>query len=324
MAVVSPGFDALIGQPQAVEILTQAIAKQRIAPAYLFAGPDGVGRGLAARQFLELILSSTSSPQRRASFQNHPDLLWIEPTYTVQGKLVTLSELQAKGEPPPKSRPQIRLEQVREISRFVSRAPLEALRSLVVLEQAETMNEAAANGLLKTLEEPGQATLILIAPSERSLLPTLVSRCQRVPFYRLPPAELAQVIQPTPYAELLNHPLILQMAQGSPGAAINHWQKLQTLPAEVLQACNPLPSSPRAALELARQISQTLDLESQLWLVDYLQHLCWQQAGGGGHNGQAGRSHGWLQVLHRLEQARQHLLNYAQPQLVWEVTLLDC
>jgi len=48
------------------------------------------------------------------------------------------------------------------------------------LEQAETMAEAAANALLKTLEEPGQATLI--APAAESLLPTLVSRCQRIPF----------------------------------------------------------------------------------------------------------------------------------------------
>ncbi len=52
---------------------------------------------------------------------------------------------------------------------------------MVVIEDAETMAEPAANGLLKTLEEPGKATLILIAPSPEALLPTLVSRCSAFP-----------------------------------------------------------------------------------------------------------------------------------------------
>lgn len=67
---------------------------------------------------------------------------------------------------------------------------MRASRSLVVLTQAETMNEAAANALLKTLEEPGRATLILIAPSPSALLNTIVSRCQKIPFYPLNRSDL--------------------------------------------------------------------------------------------------------------------------------------
>ncbi len=78
------------------------------------------------------------------------------------------------------------IEQIREITNFLSRPPLESSRSVVVIEQADTMTESAANALLKTLEEPGKATLILIAPSPSSLLPTLVSRCQHIPLSLFP------------------------------------------------------------------------------------------------------------------------------------------
>jgi DNA polymerase III subunit delta' len=322
--VVSPAFERVIGQPLAVELLTQAIVRQRLAPAYLFAGPEGVGRRLTALSFLAAILSQTRVDQsgvgqsgeqrpevRRDGFpNNHPDLLWVEPTYLHQGKLLTRTALQAKGEALPKTRPQIRLEQIREIARFLGRPPWEAARSLVVIEQAETMAEAAANGLLKTLEEPGRASLILMAPSPSSLLPTLVSRCQCLPFYRLEQPQMHQVLTQNGLGELWEHPELIQMAQGSPGAAIAHWQKWQQFPPELLATYLPPPPHLGAALERGRQISQTLELEAQLWLVDFLQQSYW-------------RDYRQPALLHILEQTRQHLLAYAQPQLVWEVTWMS-
>lgn len=303
-------FSALIGQPQAVELLTRAVTLHRIAPAYLFVGPAGVGRTLAARRFAELLLApagASSKVAQRIQQGNHPDLLWVEPTYLHQGKRVSASEAAELGVKR-RSPPEIRLEQIREIARFLSRPPLEAPRAVVVLEDADSMAEAAANGLLKTLEEPGRATLILIATSLESLLPTLVSRCQQIPFQRLDAAAMAQVLTQQNQAEILQHPDILALAQGSPGDAILHWQRLQTLPPELLAAVKHLPRSLQDMLDLARQIDHALDPETQLWLVDYLQHFYWQQ-------GQPG-------LLLPLEQARRYLLQYVQPRLVWEVTLL--
>jgi len=252
--------------------------------------------------------SPTVEAQRKRLRQgNHPDVLWVEPTYLHQGKLLTASAMEAEVQRT-KARPQIRLEQVRDVGRFLSRPPLESSRSVVVLEQTETMGEAAANGLLKTLEEPGQATLILIAPGVEALLPTLVSRCQKIPFSRLAMAEMVQVLQHTGHGEILSAPQVLAMAQGSPGEAIKSWQQLQSISPDLLLATTQPPHSLRAALELARQIDTALDMEAQLWLIDYLQHCYWQQF--------------QPQLLQQLEQARQHLLSYAQPRLVWEVALL--
>ncbi|MDX2096593.1 MAG: DNA polymerase III subunit delta' [Leptolyngbyaceae cyanobacterium bins.59] len=315
--MVAAAFAPLIGQEQAKELLTQAMECNRIAPAYLFAGPPGVGRSLAARCFVELLLSPSGGgdAQFRASTGTPPvapDLLWIEPTYLHQGKRLTAAEAEAQGLKR-RSPPQIRLEQVREIGQFLSRPPLKADRAVVVLDQAETMAEGAANGLLKTLEEPGRGTLILIAPTVEALLPTLISRCQRIPFYRLSSDAMAQVLQQMGQGAILASSEVLALAEGSPGAAIVHWQQLQAISPDLLAALEQPPSSLKVALELARQISTTLDTEAQLWFVDYLQQRYWRSA-------QVSTMP--LLILQTLEKTRQQLLSYAQPRLVWEVTLL--
>lgn len=310
-------FTPLIGQNHAVELLTQAVAQNRIAPAYLFAGVPGVGRSLAARCFIELLFSggrdrAVTPLQRRIQQGNHPDLLWVEPTYLHQGKRLSAKEAEEAGLKR-KAPPQIRLEQIREIGEFLSRPPLEASRSVVVLEQAETMAEAAANGLLKTLEEPGRATLILMAPAVESLLPTLVSRCQRIPFYRLERGGLEEVLRRTGNEQILSDSEVMAMAQGSPGQAIAAWEQLQAIPPELLAKMKQRPQTVREALELAKEIDKSLDTEAQLWLVDYLQQCYWQQF----LAGVMGKS-----PLQPLEKARQYLLNYVQPRLVWECTLM--
>lgn len=312
-------FAQLVGQAQAVELLTQVVNQNRVAPAYLFVGPTGVGRSLAARCFVEQLFcadvttAKQQQVQNRLRLGNHPDLLWVEPTHLHQGQRLTATEAAAAGLKR-KAPPLIRLEQIREIQQFLSRPPLEAQRSVVVIEQAETMAEAAANALLKTLEEPGQATLILIAPTTESLLPTLVSRCQRIPFYRLNSATMAQVLRQTGDEEILHAPLVLAIAQGSPGEAIAASQQFQAIPSDLLQAVLEPPKSPSDALKLARQIDKTLDIEAQLWLVDYLQHGYWQQFLRGAIQ---------QEPLQQLEKARRYLISYAQPRLVWEVTLLE-
>jgi DNA polymerase-3 subunit delta' len=307
-------FSPLVGQQQAVELLTQSVKQNRVAPAYMFVGADGVGRSLAARCFIELLFSSSVAPdqipllQNRIRQRNHPALLWVEPTYQFQGQRLTPAEAAEKGVKR-KAPPVIRLEQIREITQFLSRPPLAAERNIIVLEQAETMAESAANALLKTLEEPGKATLILIAPSPESVLPTLVSRCQKIPFYRLDIAVMSQVLTQTGNAEILQHPEVLNIAAGSPGNAILSYQQLQKIPSEFIAQVKKIPTSYRHALELANKIDKELDTEAQLWLIDYLQQYYWQQI----HE---------PKIIQQLEKTRKHLLCYAQPRLVWECTFL--
>lgn len=306
-------FAPIIGQHQAVELLKQAVAKDRIAPAYLFVGSSGVGRSLTARCFLELLFSQNNRDinivKTKLEKGNHPDLLWVQPTYQHQGKLLSAKEATEKRLKR-KAPPIIRLEQIREITEFLSRPPLEASRNIVVLEQAETMAESAANALLKTLEEPGKATIILIAPTPDSILTTLVSRCQKIPFYSLNTASIFQVLTSSGHSEILNHPTVLSIAAGSPGKAVEAYEQMQNIPQDLLNSCTQLPKTYRSALELAKQIDKTLDNEAQLWLVDYLQQSYWQN---------------WRQpnIIQELEKTRKALLCYAQPRLVWECMFLS-
>jgi DNA polymerase III subunit delta' len=305
---------ALLGQPQAIELLTQAVFKQRLAPAYLFCGADGVGKSLAARCFIELLLCHTLPEGERPLIQqklrqgNHPDVLWIAPTYSHQGKLLSSAEAIATGVKR-KAPPQIRIEQIREIGQFLSRPPLLGEHAVVAIEHAETMAEGAANALLKTLEEPGKATIIPIAPGIDSLLPTIVSRCQRIPFQRLDRALTIEILTKLGRVEIAERSEIIGLAQGSPGAAIALWEQLQSLPADLLNRLTTLPISRRQGLELAAQIDKELDSAEQLWLVDYLQYTYWQR-------------YRVPQLVEILEQTRSHLLAYVQPRLVWECALI--
>ncbi|HHP7229856.1 MAG TPA: DNA polymerase III subunit delta' [Xenococcaceae cyanobacterium] len=305
-------FEPIIGQDRAIRLLLQAVKLQRIAPAYLFWGTPGVGRSLVAKAFIRCLLATNATPDKLALISqklrshNHPDVLWIEPTYKDKGELITASVALAQGIKR-KTPPQIRIEQIRQITQFVTRPPLESSRLVVVIESASTMSEASANALLKTLEEPGKATLILIAPNPDSLLTTIVSRCQCIPLRPLSQTDLKLVLQKQGYREILDHPEIIAIAQGSPGKAIAAWQQLQTIPADLLKQVQNLPKNPLAVFELAKTIDRELDTISQIWLVDYLQHYYWQK-------------YYDIALINQWEKTRQYLLSYVQPRLVWECT----
>ncbi|MDG3495525.1 DNA polymerase III subunit delta' [Pseudanabaena catenata USMAC16] len=298
-------FDVVVGQNQAIKLLKAAIQRDRIAPAYLFAGTSGVGRSKTASAFAEILLGDRRSANR-LSDRNHPDLLWVEPTYLDKGKMLTAKEADAAGLKR-RALPQIRIEQIREISEFVSRPPLECQRSVVVLEEAQSMAESAANSLLKTLEEPLYATIILIVPDASAILPTLVSRCQRIPFTRLNQSQLQEVLV------LAGHtipPEVLALAQGSAGNAIESFERFKSIPAELLTAVRQIPQDAKTAMAIAKQITKELEVDLQLWLIDYLQNYFWEQQ----------RS---PIVLQHLDKARELIARYVQPRLVWEVTLLQ-
>ena len=308
-------FAGLLGQEKSVELLSRAVELNRVAPAYLFCGSSGIGRTIAAKSFTRLLLSHNLPPQKfeltvkKLQTGNHPDLLWVEPTYQKGGELYTAAEAIERGLQY-KTPPNIRIEQIRYIAQFLNRPALEATRQVVVIEDAQTMAEAPANALLKTLEEPGNATLILIAPDAESLLSTLVSRCQRIQFYPLSTANLQTVLKLNGYEAILEHSELIAIAQGSPGKAIAAWEKLQVIPEELLQQLKRSPQTPLEALNLARSVTTQLDTPTQLWLIDYLQYHYWQQQRR-------------VSLMTTWEETRQCLLAYVQPRLVWECALLE-
>lgn len=307
-------FADLIGQDPSVRLLQQAVALNRIAPAYLFYGAAGIGKKIAAKSFAELLLTANLpldaqlKAAKKLRAKQHPDLLLVQPTYIHKGEPISVSRAREQNLSF-KTAPKLRIEQIRDITRFLTRQPIEAWRQVVVIEETQTLAEPAANALLKTLEEPGNATIILLALDRDLLLPTLVSRCQNVKFSRLSQSDLKTVLQREGYSKILDHPELLALAQGSPGQAIASWQQLQTIPQDLLQQLLQLPKNPLEALRLAKAINSELDLTAQLWLIDYLQNYYWQQETS-------------QETIEHYETARRYLNSHVQPRLVWECLLL--
>ena len=151
-------FNAIVEQAEAKRLLEAALAEGP-AHAYLLYGPPGVGKRAAAFVFAAELLGEHVRVERGL----HPDLYVLEPL----------------GD-------QIRIDDIRALRRDLHMRPFEAARRVYVVFGADTMNEDAADALLKDLEEPPDYAVILLVASDLGPLPeTIRSRCQLVPFRRL-------------------------------------------------------------------------------------------------------------------------------------------
>ena len=183
-------FRQILGQERVISHLRTAREKGRLSHAYLFLGPEGVGRASTARALAAALNCLTPREDgdacgacascRRLAAGTHPDFLVIEPT----------------PEALQKQRPQIKIGQIREFCRVTNYPPLGDGWRVVLIKPAEAMNEEAANALLKTLEEPPERhLLVLTAQAEADLLPTIVSRCHKLAFAPLPAALVARELE---------------------------------------------------------------------------------------------------------------------------------
>ena len=202
-------WEALAGHANEVRELKTLLAEGRLPHALLFTGRDGIGKKLAGQILAAAILCGHDNAPcgvcdncRAMRLGSHPDYYELLPE--VRGKSTRI----------------IRIEAIREMQTAVSRSAVQAGRRVVLIDDADTMNEPAANSLLKTLEEPeGQVTFILIARDRSSLLDTIVSRCMPLAFGALSPAELLQELGKRQLAPEAAGKLAL-LADGSLGQAL--------------------------------------------------------------------------------------------------------
>ena len=312
-------FAEIVGQLSAINFLQAALDKQRIAPAYLFAGPEGVGRKLTTLRFLEGLINEGSpnkAIRRQLETRNHPDLLWVEPTYIHQGNLITKS-VAINENMHRRSLPQIRLEQIKEIKRFLSKKPIKANVSMIVIEDIETMNESASNALLKTIEEPQIGIFILISRRPEVTLKTILSRCQKINFNRLNIEEVQKVFNANDESikiditTISQNKELLSLANGSPGEMIKHMDNWQNIPNEFWPRLKVITNQkPIDALALAKDIVEKLDTEQQIWLISWIQQHFWIKENN-------------FQVIKKLEKLRIQIQSFVNARLAWEITLLQ-
>ncbi|MDY0190343.1 MAG: DNA polymerase III subunit delta' [Desulfuromonas sp.] len=251
-------FAHIIGHERQKKQLKQAWSSHRLAHAYLFTGTEGIGKRLMAMALTRLIFCDnktgcgTCNACRRLDHNNHPDLHIIEPDGT-----------------------QIKIEQIRQLQQDLAHPPTEAARRVCIIDDAEKLNAAASNALLKTLEEPRENTLIiLISSHHEQLMDTILSRCQKLPFARLQQSAIAQVLAEHDLdganSSAGSSDIIAALAAGSLKKALSSDREFYfTQRQKVLKEIAALTAhSVVPMLELAEQLSDNKEqLDSVIWIL---------------------------------------------------------
>lgn len=179
----------VIGHRAAVDLLRRSIELGQVGHAYLFAGPEGVGRRTLARTFAQALVCQADlsarpcgrcSACRRATRDIHPDVVSVS------------LELQSANETRESKNTRISIETIRELRSSLSLRPLEANWRVAILEDVDLFSLAAYDALLKTLEEPPPFVVLLLIATELDSVPeTIRSRCRPV---TLEPLSRADVV----------------------------------------------------------------------------------------------------------------------------------
>ena len=310
-------FEEFSYQNLATQILSASIKKNHIAPAYLFTGPKGVGQKKIALRFLEGILNKESRNSKKRNIRNriesgnHPDCYQIEPTYLYQGKLINQSIYENENYKS-NTLPQIRLEQIKSLKNFLTKKPIEGKLSMALLEDVDAINEAAANALLKTLEEPINGLLILISSRPEQLLSTIKSRCQIIPFKPLDNGLLKNNLSQYSLSEtiLTNQRELLELSNGSPAQLEKILKNLEEIPDSIWSDVKNLPKEPLGALGLAKNIADSLSHEQQIFLIDWMQQYYWETEID-------------IIIIKRLEKLKIQLKSYINQRIAWEIALIE-
>jgi DNA polymerase-3 subunit delta' len=172
-------FKGIAGHSGPIATIRRILGSGRVAHAYLFSGPEGIGKKKVATAFIEALFCGKAEgcgeciSCRKILSGNHPDIHTLEP----DGQF-------------------IKVDQVRGLQKDLSYRPYEALRKACIIDGADRFNLSSGNSLLKTLEEPpGNALIILLATNIDTVLPTIRSRCQQLSFSGVPVEEIAGFLE---------------------------------------------------------------------------------------------------------------------------------
>ncbi len=164
-------FDNIVGNKKIKEMLSNTVKSGRTSHSYIFTGIEGIGKKLIAKEFSKMLLCTDenkycSKCKSCMEFESgsHPDFIIIKPDADSKKK-------------------EIKIDQIRQMQEKIQEKPILSENKVYIIDEADKMNMAAQNCLLKTLEEPPKyATIILIATNENMFLSTIRSRCMIIHF----------------------------------------------------------------------------------------------------------------------------------------------
>ncbi|BAU04794.1 DNA polymerase III subunit gamma/tau [Fischerella sp. NIES-3754] len=219
-------FAELVGQEAIATTLTNAIRASKIAPAYLFTGPRGTGKTSSAR-ILAKSLNCLKSDKPTAEPCGVCDVC----QGITKGYSLDVIEIDAASN--------TGVDNIREIIERAQFAPVQCRYKVYVVDECHMLSTAAFNALLKTLEEPPKHVVFVLATTDpQRVLPTIISRCQRFDFRRIPLEAMVQHLSTIATKENINiNPeaitLVAQIAQGGLRDAESLLDQLSLLSGEV-------------------------------------------------------------------------------------------
>ena len=297
--------------------LDRIAQKNLISNAYIFCGPENVGKKETAIKFIaEIIKTNNSDLQAYSKIKenNYPDYLKIEPTYLSKGNIVNKSEIDKENDQ--KTSPIIRIEQIRNIKNFLGKRSIQSSKKFILIENAHFLNESSSNCLLKTLEEPTNGVFILLTSRFNLLLDTIISRCQTIRFKPYSYQDLKQFIEghskyKTP--DLLPESGILEnlifISNGSPGKLLDNLEIWNQIPKNIKNEIHFPLKNYEKILNLAKNITSNLDLSQQEFLLNYIQRNWWQETKN-------------KSIAEILESIKNNINSNVSPRTSWEVGLL--
>ena len=196
------GRGPIIGQDAAIAELVDALRHDRMPAAWILHGPDGVGKLSTAIRFARLLLEPDptaemldafdppldSSDARLVDAGTHPDLRVIRKELAATSEISRLRDSKQRAIPIDLLREHMLGGDIdgKRFEALHARTPYRGVRRVFIIDEAELLNPQGQNALLKTLEEPSPRTVImLVTTRDERLLPTVRSRCRRVPFRNL-------------------------------------------------------------------------------------------------------------------------------------------
>lgn len=205
-----------IGQDKAIALLKHALVVDSTAHAYLFIGPAHVGKLTLAIDLAKALNCPENDPPcgncvscQRIAGGKHADVMLTDldsPVRTTE----------------PGTRTKISINDIKEIERSASLFPYEGTYKVFIINGAENMSREAANSLLKILEEPPEKVVFILTASDESLLlPTVISRCQRIELTPLPTPDIERILLEQQGIAGDKARLISRLSGGCPGWALS-------------------------------------------------------------------------------------------------------
>ncbi len=216
---------ALAGQERAVAALERALREGRVAHAYLFAGPERVGKHTLALKLAQALncegtAAARGEPARPEPSRRIEPCEECAPCRRIAGGIHADVQTVSVEEGEEGSQKGIHVSQIREVERATALKPFEGRCRVVIIDPAEEMNAAAQNAFLKTLEEPPpQVVFALVTADESRLLPTIRSRCRRLEL-RLPALSAVEAVLLARGVEAERARLLARLSRGRIGWAL--------------------------------------------------------------------------------------------------------